>query len=272
MVDIKSFEPSRTGGVVAVELPGAPYTCNLTTGRCDRTAPPAARAGDVCSSDIDCPFPGECHAGRCIETGCADDGQCGGCAGCANGACLDACGTAADCLEGSACVQGRCSGVCDDDSQCGADRRCVDLLAEFTAARCEPFCDVDPSDGVDPLAITCGASEGCVPVTRGSAHGFCRPDEGLCHSDAECAAGAACRVVNADLLGRCEPGCADDDGCTAPARCRIQTGSAVGVCRSPGGPCAQPSAGDSDALLGDAQCIPGQTCNSAAPRELGACE
>ncbi len=301
-----SFGTSVEVGLVATRVPGEPYTCSMTTGRCEHPTPSGATLGTDCDSDADCEASnGFCFAGHCSRLHCAgsDGALAGGTATCAadamacvrlggNGssACVGLCDTADDCFADQACdpagspvmdASGRawaglCVLPCSGDSECQMDRVCDATVQRFNNASlgiCAPFCD----PGATGLAgaVTCEASEACVAIPGDAmGRGLCKAQDNLCAVHEVCANGQACRVVGANLNGRCEDGCTGAADCAAGEQCLIVdtdpddgVAQTIGVCVAPGGACSpSPRRADGTPLRllrgvdGSAQCVPGQVC------------
>lgn len=247
-----SWGDSQAEGLVAIELEGAPYTCNMTSGQCEWTAPPTAAFGSDCESNVDCAAgTGLCYFGHCTEMACAHaDGTLMDTAGScpADGAqcllwagdttmgsehvstiCIGLCNTPDDCPSGQSCRPamnpimdgmgtmwaGTCSGACDDNTQCTMDYRCDSTVQRFTDETlgvCNEFCD--PMAMGLTGAITCDAMLGevCEQV-EGENYGFCKSQNRLCFTNETCNAGQRCRFEGNDGLGRCEDSCMTNADC-----------------------------------------------------------
>lgn len=242
-----SWGDSKVEGLVAIQLEGAPFTCNTTNGLCEWTGPATAAFGSECDSSADCASgTGLCYFGRCTETSCSDaTGMAAGPGSCpmdgaacfnagGNNAsfCLGLCNTAADCAPEHACdplsspvmdamgtsFPGACVGPCENNGQCQMDRRCdatVQRFADETLGICNEFCD--PTGGTTmPGAVTCDATLGeiCEQV-EGQTYGFCKSQNRLCPRNESCNGDQRCRQDSNDGLGRCEDSCTTNADCTA---------------------------------------------------------
>lgn len=249
------FGNSVEAGLVASRVPGAPYTCGATTGRCEWTAPPSAGFGAACQYDSDCVadngfcFAGHCTVGHCagsdtmLASGtaqCEPDGmQCLGFGGNNGSVCLSLCDTADDCFADQACDPqaspipdgsgrmwaGACVLPCSSDTECQSTRVCDDSIQRFndeTLGLCVGFCD--PTGGGLADAVTCEASELCVAI-EGDAmgRGVCRAQDNICATNEGCFGEQACRIVGSDFNGRCEAACTSTAQCdtTAGEECVI---------------------------------------------------
>lgn len=263
-----------------------------------------------CPADVGvCLIGGRCSTYQCNlmdETGaaaypCPTGAVCVGIGGNAAAFCLDTCETPDDCFPGIACTpifsdgSSACWGICGEDSECHADEACQKGgFADPEVGTCQPRCT--------PGGTDCATDEVCVQVA-GQTYGFCEGLDEICGADSDCVGGQACEVLGADALGRCVDGCTLDTDCAAGQQCRIQAGgetceedadcpsgectiptgmtmgtcdaSTAGICRTPGGECAnrpRNMAGTAFGILlrGDPQCVEAQTCDSE-PGTLGTC-
>lgn len=155
--------------------------CNGFTGECVQCG-----LGVPCLPGFNCTFEGQCvpapPPGACdSDLDCADDGalrRCGPAGRCVE--CLDG----ADCVAGTACVDGACApgeacdGVaCQLGALCG-DGRCVDAAGELACAE----------------DAACGEGRACNPLT-----GQCFRRDQRCDDAAVCAPGGACRPDPFDM-------------------------------------------------------------------------
>lgn len=241
------FGTSLSAGLVATRVPGAPYTCSATTGRCEWTTPAGAAFGSDCERDSDCVedngfcFAGHCTVGHCagsdtqLASGtaqCEPDGmQCVGFGGNAGSACLSLCDTADDCFADQACDPlnnpiadasgrmwpGACVLPCSSDGECQGSRVCDAGIQRFndeTLGLCVEFCD--PASGGLAGAVACDTGEACVAIDGDAmGRGVCRAQDNICPVNGSCFDGQACRIVGNDFNGRCEDACTSSADCDA---------------------------------------------------------
>ncbi len=201
-----------------------------------------------CEIDSDCPDPGPCLVGRCVDGICSTEARdcqdgdpctkdsCDQTTGCAHDAIsgCTTCGVSTDCIghEPNQCVRGSCglldagdasppcpsAGSCPDGLECSPDSsQCVAHACRWITRVCD---DQDPctTDGCDP-------DRGCTHVQAVDAPPACH----TCTKDLDCANLVAdpCSVITCYLTsGRCRvdpKSCDDGNQCTVDS-CDPATG------------------------------------------------
>jgi hypothetical protein len=293
-------ERDLESGWVAYIPEGSTAFCNNATGRCDNAE--GLEIGSTCESDFDCGPNGygQCIDNICYETAAFDEdgdgvrphecptgsvpvdfGDNGG------GLCMTVCNSGADCVEGQTCLALVNNAVCIDNNQapcetsadCGGDFICTDVGGGNSL--CLPFCGADAD---------CDDGQQCEPV-EGTSFSLCEDLGQLCDDANDCLTGEQCFVQGNDVFGRCIPSCSSNADCEEGELCRIpdtpepQPGEdppapfITGVCRALGTACSRsPFGSDAEGdplpilpLRGDAQCAPGEECESDVPDELSNC-
>lgn len=199
----------------------------------------------VCTDDAGCARGSQCRDGLCLHPRevapadlvceCRNNAECGRAdLACVNGICqptvTPACSDTAPCAGGLVCVSGECrvsTDVCRFNTECGAQRLCVDqLCAPACAAGCPTGTSCNSSTGAcEPIpSAACVANTDCAGANQVCINSVCYNS---CTDDVSCGAGFYCDRNVCRIDDRPRPGCRNNTDCAAGSVCRN------GACRSP---------------------------------------
>lgn len=168
---------------------GATLRCDVASGACVPSGPPAGALGGACASNADCAAGAFCATGYpggyCSFQCASNPGACGAAATCVNfggsSSCLSNCATRRDCRAGYACYPlggnagAVCTPACKSAGDCGAGQGCDAssglCVSTATGDATVESIDLTPSGAIpvhtstlsDPLTVTVPA--GAISVT-----------------------------------------------------------------------------------------------------------
>jgi Cys-rich repeat protein len=210
-------------------------------------------ASGSCEISANCPQFYICTDGKCAQSPCATDAECGDgeiCVEDPSGALMCTaieCGPDTPCaLATQACVDGLCqesdnlckaegsdclySGECCEGFSCSGDKLCIPHTPCVTDAECEAgVCDVKTGECINAPNCT---TEGCTAGTVCNEEtGACEPDGGSnnaicspCTNDSDCA-DSFCTALGGSTY--CVPACENNDDCITGYKCFNVQGSGL---------------------------------------------